>query len=40
MAPPESKVKELPWATRKAPPESNSNEPKAISVDTLQKELK
>lgn len=41
MAPPESKVKELPWATRKeAPPESNSNEPKAISVDELQKELK
>ena len=40
MAPPESKVKEL-WATRKeAPPESNSNEPKAISVDELQKELK
>ena len=33
--------KELPWATRKeAPPESNSNEPKAISVDELQKELK
>ena len=40
MAPPESKVTELPWATRKAPPESNSNEPKAISVDTLQKGLK
>ena len=41
MAPPESKVKELPWATRKeAPPESNLNEPKAISVDELQKELK
>ena len=40
MAPPESKVKELPWATRKAPPESDSNEPKAISVDELQKELK
>ena len=37
MAPPESKVKELPWATRKAPPESNSNEPKAISVHELQK---
>ena len=38
MAPPESKVKELPWATRKeAPPESNLNEPKAISVDELQK---
>ena len=28
----------MPWATRKeAPPESNSNEPKAISVDELQK---
>lgn len=27
----------MPWATRKAPPESNLNEPKAISVDELQK---
>ena len=41
MAPPESKVKELPWATRKeAPPESNSNEPKAISVDELRNGIK
>ncbi len=41
MAPPESKVKRIAVGNKKeAPPESNSNEPKAISVDELQKELK
>ena len=37
MAPPESKVKNCRGQQEKAPPESNLNEPKAISVDELQK---
>ena len=40
MAPPESKVKNCRGQQEKAPPESNSNESKAISVHELQKELK
>ena len=40
MAPPESKVKNCRGQQEEAPPESNSNESKAISVHELQKELK
>ncbi|MEI4619540.1 PepSY domain-containing protein [Bacillus pfraonensis] len=39
-APPESKFKELPWATRQeTPPQSNSNEQKALSIDALEKKV-
>ncbi|MEY8348975.1 PepSY domain-containing protein [Bacillus cereus] len=40
MAPPESKFKELPWATRQeTPPQSNSNERTALSIDALEKKI-
>ncbi|WP_369900765.1 PepSY-associated TM helix domain-containing protein [Bacillus manliponensis] len=40
MAPPESKFKELPWATRKEThPESHVNEQHAISIDELQQSI-
>ncbi|KFN01808.1 PepSY domain-containing protein [Bacillus clarus] len=40
MSPPESKFKELPWATRQeTPPQSNSNEQSAISIDELEKSI-
>ena len=40
MAPPESKFKELPWATRQeTPPQSDSNEQTALSIDELEKSI-
>ncbi|WP_410984044.1 PepSY-associated TM helix domain-containing protein [Bacillus cereus] len=40
MAPPESKFKELPWATRQeTPPQSNITEQATLSIDELEKKI-